>query len=155
MPETPTRMARHSMIIRLVKENEVTSQAQLSDLLKEVGVKVAQATLSRDLEELGVRKAKNSAGHAVYMQCEADAAWHCAGPRERLRKLVARTLVDLETVRFGVVLRTPPGAAQYLASGIDTAGLPEVVGTIAGDDTILVVAREPLTGEDLRRVFIQ
>lgn len=155
MPETPTRMARHSMIIRLVESNEVTNQAQLSALLKEVGVKVAQATLSRDLEELGVRKVKNVAGHAVYVQCDADAVLRCAGPGERLRKLVARTLVGMEAVSFGVVLRTPPGAAQYLASGIDTAGLPEVVGTIAGDDTILVVAREPLKGEDLRELFIQ
>ncbi|WP_055122805.1 hypothetical protein [Corynebacterium oculi] len=154
MPETPTRMARHSMIIRLVERHDVTSQAQLSALLKEVGVKVAQSTLSRDLEELGVRKVKNAAGHAVYMQREADAALHCAGPRERLRKLVARTMIGLEVVNFGVLLRTPPGAAQYLASGIDTAGLPEVVGTIAGDDTILVLAREPMTGKDLREVFI-
>ena len=155
MPEMPTRMARHSMIIRLVERHNVTSQAQLSTLLKEVGVRVAQATLSRDLEELGVRKVRNDEGQAVYMQCEADAALRSAGPRERLRKLLARTMIGLETVRFGVLLRTPPGAAQYLASGIDTAGLPEVVGTIAGDDTILVVARQPLTGSDLRELFMR
>ncbi|MFB9236637.1 arginine repressor [Plantactinospora siamensis] len=146
-----TRAARHGRIIDIIRDQPVRSQTELADLLARDGVQVTQATLSRDLEELGAVKARGGDGPAVYVIPEdghrplRDAE---AAPA-RLIRLLRELLNGVDASGNIAVLRTPPGAAHYLASAVDRAGLPEVVGTIAGDDTILVVAREPDGGAAL------
>ncbi|MEU4399715.1 arginine repressor [Micromonospora orduensis] len=146
-----TRAARHARIVELIRDRVVRSQTELADLLAADGVGVTQATLSRDLEELGAVKVRGGDGPAVYLIPEdghrplRDAE---AAPA-RLVRLLRELLNGVDSSGNIAVLRTPPGAAQYLASALDRAGLPEVVGTIAGDDTILVVAREAVGGAAL------
>ncbi|MGC5286823.1 arginine repressor [Micromonospora sp. DT231] len=138
-----TRAARHARIVELIRDRSIRSQTELADLLAADGVVVTQATLSRDLEELGAVKVRGGDGPAVYLIPEdgqrplRDAE---AAPA-RLLRLLRELLNGVDSSGNIAVLRTPPGAAQYLASALDRAGLPEIVGTTAGDDTILVVAR--------------
>ncbi|WP_329011486.1 arginine repressor [Micromonospora rifamycinica] len=140
----PTRAARHARIVELIRTRAIRSQTELADLLAAAGVQVTQATLSRDLEELGAVKARGGDGRAGYLIPEdghrplRDAE---AAPA-RLVRLLRELLNGVDSSGNIAVLRTPPGAAHYLASALDRAGLTEIVGTIAGDDTILVVARE-------------
>ncbi|MFI6067563.1 arginine repressor [Micromonospora sp. NPDC051227] len=146
-----TRAARHARIVELIRDGSIRSQTELADLLAADGVGVTQATLSRDLEELGAVKVRGGDGPAVYLIPEdgqrplRDAE---AAPA-RLVRLLRELLNGVDSSGNIAVLRTPPGAAQYLASALDRAGLPEIVGTIAGDDTILVVAREAVGGAAL------
>ncbi|MEN3611807.1 arginine repressor [Plantactinospora sp. ZYX-F-223] len=146
-----TRAARHARIVDLIRERAIRSQTELADLLADAGVQVTQATLSRDLDELGAVKVRGGDGPAVYLIPEdgkrplRDAEQAPA----RLIRLLRELLNGVDSSGNIAVLRTPPGAAQYLASALDRAGLPEVVGTIAGDDTILVVAREATGGAAL------
>jgi transcriptional regulator of arginine metabolism len=139
-----TKAARHARIVALIRDNPVHSQTELAELLAAEGLQATQATLSRDLEELGAAKVRGTdGGPAVYVVPPEG-----TGPMRpaeqapaRLVRLLRELLTGADSSGNLVVLRTPPGAAQFLASALDRAGLPEVVGTIAGDDTIMVVAR--------------
>jgi transcriptional regulator of arginine metabolism len=124
----------------LLAGRPVHSQTELVRLLADEGVQVTQATLSRDLEELRARKVRDGDGALVYALDDVDAA-PAESVRVRLGRLCEDLLVSAEANGDLVVLRTPPGAAQLFASALDRAGLPEVMGTIAGDDTVLVVCR--------------
>jgi transcriptional regulator of arginine metabolism len=139
-PVTPlTKRARHARLAALIAGHQVRSQTELARLLADEGVRVTQATLSRDLEELGATKVRANDGQLVYT-VEAGLA-PAESVRLPLSRLCEDLLVSAEANDDLVVLRTPPGAAQLFASALDRAGLPEVMGTIAGDDTILVVCR--------------
>lgn len=143
-PQTPlTRSARQGLISRLVDTRRVASQRHLQDLLAAEGVEITQATLSRDLVDLGARKVRAD-GRSFYSLSETDTDLSADGPA-RLRRILVATDHSGNTA----VLRTPPGAAQYLASVIDRSDLPEVVATIAGDDTVFVLARDPVDGRAL------
>ena len=150
-----TRAGRQARVVALLAAREVHSQAELAALLAEEGIDVTQATLSRDLEELGAVKLRGAdGGGGVYVVPEDGSPVRgVAGGTERLSRLLADLLVSTDASANLAVLRTPPGAAHYLASAIDRAALPEVVGTIAGDDTIFVVAREPVSGAQLAALF--
>jgi transcriptional regulator of arginine metabolism len=158
-----TRAARHSRIEELIRTRAVHSQTELADLLAADGVHVTQATLSRDLEELGAMKVRGAGGGQVYVIPEdgalvpRPAVDPAAAPGQvpaKLVRLLRELLTSADASGNLVVLRTPPGAAQFLASTLDRSGLPEVVGTIAGDDTVLVVAREPVTGAELAKLLM-
>ena len=151
---TTTKAARHARIVSILGEHRVRSQAELAAALTAAGVEVTQATLSRDLEELGAVKLRTpDGGLPSYVIPEDGAPLTARGvddaPPHRLARLLGELLVSAEPSANLVVLRTPPGAAHFLASALDRAGLPEVLGTIAGDDTILVVARDPAGGQAL------
>jgi transcriptional regulator, ArgR family len=150
-PIPVTRTARQALIVRILDRQRVTSQVQLSELLLDEGVDITQATLSRDLDELGARKVRNDGGRAYYAIGPVDSSGRedLRGPQEKLRRMLDELLVSTDHSGNIAVLRTPPGAAQYLASFIDRVGPREVVGTIAGDDTVFVLARDPLTGKEL------
>lgn len=150
-----TRAGRQARIVAIVSARPVHSQAELAALLSDEGIEVTQATLSRDLEELGAVKLRGAdGGGGVYVVPEDGSPVRgVTGGTERLSRLLGELLVSTDASGNLAVLRTPPGAAHYLASAIDRAALPEVVGTIAGDDTILVVAREPMTGAQLAAMF--
>jgi transcriptional regulator of arginine metabolism len=146
-----TRSARQARIAELITAQPVTSQTQLAALLAAGGIEVTQATLSRDLEELGAVKLRGAdGGVGVYVVPEDGSPVRgVSGGTERMSRLLGELLVSTDASGNLAVLRTPPGAAHYLASAIDRAALPYVVGTIAGDDTIMVVAREPMSGAEL------
>lgn len=141
----PSRASRHSRIVALLRSRRIHSQGELAALLEGDGIVVTQATLSRDLEELGAAKLRGADGGAgayvVPEEGEALLRSSEAAPA-RLVRLLAELLVDVEASGNLAILRTPPGAAQFLASALDRSGLPYVLGTIAGDDTILAVARD-------------
>lgn len=152
MTQTVSRTARQARILEILVSTRVSSQIQLSKLLQDEGIEITQATLSRDLDELGAKKVRPNDGGRAYYTVHSDAealdALH-TGPREKLRRMIEELVVSVDHSANMAVLRTPPGAAQYLASYIDRVGLEQVVGCIAGDDTIFVLARDPLSGSDL------
>ncbi|OBH16819.1 arginine repressor [Mycolicibacter terrae] len=151
-PESPvTRVGRQARIVEVLSSESVRSQTELAALLAADGIEVTQATLSRDLEELGAVKLRGVDGGAgVYVVPEDGSPVRgVSGGTDRLSRLLGELLVSTDATGNLAVLRTPPGAADYLASAIDRAALPYVVGTIAGDDTIFVAAREPMTGAEL------
>jgi transcriptional regulator of arginine metabolism len=139
-----TKNARHQLIVELVGSREIHSQGELAVLLAENGVRVTQATLSRDLVELEAVKVRGASGTLVYaVPAEGGdrtplAPADTATGRARLARLLAELLVSAEASGNLVVLRTPPGAAQFLASAFDKAELSDVLGTIAGDDTVFI-----------------
>ncbi len=150
-----TRAARQARIVDLVAERAVRSQTELATLLAAEGVETTQATLSRDLDELGAVKLRGAdGGAAVYVIPEdGNPVRGVQGGTSRLTRLLSELLVSADGSANLTVLRTPPGAAQFLASAIDRAALHEVVGTIAGDDTLVVICREPVTGLQLADRF--
>jgi transcriptional regulator of arginine metabolism len=150
-----TRVGRQARIVALLSSHSVRSQSELAAVLAGEGIEVTQATLSRDLEELGAVKLRGAdGGTGVYVVPEDGSPVRgVAGGTERMSRLLNDLLVSTDASGNLAVLRTPPGAAHYLASAIDRAALPHVVGTVAGDDTILVVAREPMTGAELADMF--
>jgi transcriptional regulator of arginine metabolism len=154
----PTRAGRHSRIVALVRSRPVHSQAELVRLLADEGLAVTQATLSRDLEELGAIKLRGAdGGPAAYVVPEEGTGPLRAaqGPPARLVRVLEELLTGADSSGNLAVLRTPPGAAQYLASAIDRSGLPDTVGTIAGDDTILAVSRDPAGGAALAELLLR
>jgi transcriptional regulator of arginine metabolism len=155
-----TKSSRHQQIVDLVTHHEVRSQPELATMLAEQGVHVTQATLSRDLVELDAIKVRASSGALVYAVPAEGGDRRPAAPGEtaaasaRLARLCGELLVSAESSANLVVLRTPPGAAQFLASAFDKAEFPEILGTIAGDDTVLVIGRDPEGGDALARRFL-
>lgn len=155
-----TKSARHQLIVELVTQREVRSQSELAEMLAENGVRVTQATLSRDLVELDAIKVRAPSGALIYAVPAEGGDRRPAAPVEtaaaqaRLARLCGELLVSADASANLVVLRTPPGAAQFLASAFDKAEFPEILGTIAGDDTVLVIGRDPAGGDDLARRFL-
>ena len=135
---------RQRMIAELLDEHEVSTQQQLQQLLAGLGVDVTQATVSRDLDRLGVMRVRRH-GRLVYALPEDEA------PTDPIAQVViALGLVrTMEASGNLAVLRTGPANAHPVAIAFDNASLPGIIGTIAGDDTIALIAREPSTGNDL------
>lgn len=127
----------------------MTSQAQLVDLLAADGVVATQATVSRDLEELGAVKVRVPPGEMVYAVPELP--HHQLAPEPHLRRVLGDWVVEVASSANLVVLRTPPGSAHVVGSALDRAGMEGIIGTVAGDDTILVVASEEAGGAALAR----
>jgi transcriptional regulator of arginine metabolism len=134
-----TKTRRQTLILELVDREVLTSQELLQRRLKARGVSATQATISRDLKELGLVK---RAGDGAYGRAGQEGA-SPETTMAQLQRVVVRSLSRTARVEQLVVLRTPPGEAQHLALAIDRAGLSDVVGTIAGDDTVLVIATGP------------
>jgi transcriptional regulator of arginine metabolism len=146
--------------VDLLRRYAVRSQVELADLLSGEGVAVTQATLSRDLVELGAVKVRHAEGGLVYAVAgEGGDRTPRAGVEQelldaRLGRLCEELLVTAEASANLVVLRTPPGAAQFLASAVDHSVIPSLLGTIAGDDTVLVVTRDPDGGAAVAARFL-
>ena len=160
MTDVTSRSARHAHILVTLADSPIRSQAELGARMVEDGFAVTQATLSRDLDELGAVKLRPAdGGLAVYVVPEDGSPLASRGvddaPPPRLARLVSELLVSAEHSANLAVLRTPPGAAHFLASAVDRAALPDVLGTIAGDDTILVIARSPDGGQGLVEGLVQ
>jgi transcriptional regulator of arginine metabolism len=141
-----SKAARHARITAMLAAEPIYSQTLLARLLAEEGITATQATLSRDLEELGAVKVRPpEGGPAVYLVPEDGTRplLPSEAAPARLIRLLEELLTGADASGNLAVLRTPPGAAHFLASALDRSGLPQVIGTIAGDDTILAICRDP------------
>jgi len=158
-PEGPvTKAARHGQIVEILTGPgaPVRSQEDLADRLARRGIRATQATVSRDLDELGAVRLRGPDGGLVYaLPGEPGLAGLAAEPSARLARIVGELLVSAEASANLVVLRTPAGAAQLLASAIDHASWSAVLGTVGGDDTVLVIARDPAGGDELARALLR
>lgn len=154
-----TKIARQARIVALVSSGSVHSQAELAELLARDGLQVTQATLSRDLVEVGAVRVRDIAGALVYaVPSSAGPEYPGGEPASvdaRLAGLCRELLVSAEASANLVMLTTPPGAAQYFASVIDQAAPAQALGTLAGDDTIMVVSRDPSGGDELAGFFLR
>jgi transcriptional regulator of arginine metabolism len=142
-----SRAARQHRIVQILEKSAVSSQAQLVEILAAAGVEATQATVSRDLEEIGAVKVRAAGGESVY--AVPDLPKDRVAPEDHLRRVLGDWVVEVSASANLVVVRTPPGSAHVVASALDRAGLPEILGTVAGDDTIIVVAVEEVGGAGL------
>jgi transcriptional regulator of arginine metabolism len=142
---------RQHLVAKLLGTHAVANQEQLVALLAEVGVAATQATVSRDLDEIGAVKVRVGGGETVYAVPELPKDQRA--PDDLLRRAMADFVVEVAHSANLVVLRTPPGTANLVAAALDRSGRLDVVGTVAGDDTILVVAAEATTGRALAEAF--
>ena len=138
---------RQHKISGYLEAEEVTSQAQLVDLLAADGITATQATVSRDLEDLGAIKVRARGGVSVYAVPELPKDQ--VPPADHLRRVLGDWVVEVAHSHNLVVLRTPPGSAHVVASALDRSSIPEVLGTVAGDDTLIIVADEDVQGSTL------
>ena len=138
---------RQSAILDVVEREAVRSQEQLRRRLASRGFDVTQATLSRDIKELGLLK-RSSDG--AYQPSGVDSAAP-ASALGTLSRTLSEYLLNVEAVQQLVVVKTGTGQAQILAVAIDRARLPEIAGTLAGDDTILIIARDPKSAQEIAR----
>jgi transcriptional regulator of arginine metabolism len=141
---TLAKPQRQHRVGRLLADHAVTSQAQLVELLAAEGVAATQATVSRDLEDLGAIKVRVGGGETVYAIPELPSQQRA--PEDHLRRVFSEWVVEVAHSANLVVLRTPPGSAHVVASALDRSGLPGVLGTVAGDDTLVVIVGEDVSG---------
>jgi transcriptional regulator of arginine metabolism len=135
---------RQHRIVRLLENHAVTNQSQLVILLAGEGVEATQTTVSRDLEEIGALKVRVPGGETVYAVPELPVRQ--VAPDDHLRRVLGEWVVEVAHSANLVVLRTPPGSAHVVGSALDRSGFEGVIGTVAGDDTVLVVASEDTGG---------
>ena len=141
--------ARRAKAISLIQEGLVHSQSDLVVLLKKAGYKVTQATASRDLEEIGAIRARNTVGESTYeIRESSDDAIVRSTP------VPSQLILSVDHSANLAVIHTPPGAAQFLASSLDHANLTGVIGTLAGDDTIILVSKKATGGANLAKELL-
>ena len=141
--------ARRAKAISLIKAGVVHSQSDLVKLLKKAGFVVTQATASRDLEEVGAVRSRNASGELIYqLDSSSDDAIAKSMP------LPSDLILSVEPSGNLAVVRTPPGGAQFLASALDNSGIKTIIGTIAGDDTVLVISKKSNGGADLAKELL-
>jgi transcriptional regulator of arginine metabolism len=136
---------RQGAILRLVQEQQLSTQGEVAEALRAQGLDAVQATISRDIAQLGLVKVRAEDGRLVY-------ALPGGADLDRLSELTAalrRWAISLDASGNLLVIQTPPGTANALGQALDAARLPEVLGTVAGDNTIMVIAREGITGAAL------
>jgi len=143
-----SKVQRQQAIAKLIAKHAVTNQPQLVDLLAEDGIAATQATVSRDLEDLGAVKVRVPGGDTVYAIPEYEP--QRIAPEDQLRRVMGEWVAEVRHSGNLVVLRTPPGCAHVVASALDRSGLDGILGTVAGDDTLLVVAEEGMGGDAMR-----
>lgn len=149
-----TKSARQSRIVALIEHDVIRSQTELAGKLAAEGLAVSQGTLSKDLLELGAVRVRTSTGEFAYALLAADHAGGHQAAQVRLARLCGELLLSAEGSANLTVLRTPPGAAQFFASAIDKAGWDAVLGTIAGDDTVVIVTRVADGGPAMAEAFL-
>ncbi len=139
-----SRANRQHLIVRLLANHAVSNQQQLVDLLAAEGVSSTRATVSRDLDSLGAVTVRVRGGTSIYAIPQHPV--NQIAPREHLRRVLSEWVADVGSSGNIVMVRTPPGSAHVVASALDRAGLDDVLGTVAGDDSLIVVATEQTTG---------
>ena len=147
MSRVPKTRRQH-VIAGLLSENAVTSQPQLLDLLAKEGIEATQATVSRDLDDLGAVRVRLP-GVEGQVYAIAEEPTQQVAPVDHLRRVLGEWVLDLGVSGNLILLRTPPGSAHVVASALDRTKLDGMLGTVAGDDTVLVVAADPDGGDPL------
>ena len=133
-----TKVQRQTAIGRIVGDHEVTSQPELIELLAAEGIEATQATVSRDLDDIGAVKVRVASGNTVYAIPEF--APDRLAPLDQLRRVMGEWVAEVAHSGNLVVLRTPPGCAHVVASALDRSRIDGMLGTVAGDDTLLCIA---------------
>lgn len=128
------KYARQSKILELIDKNEIETQEELAEYLKKLEVEVTQATVSRDIRELRLVKVLSNSGKYKY----APINQNTEGTTDRLIKIFKNSIVSVSIAGHMLVIKTLPGAAQICASAVDSLGIDDIAGSIAGDDTIFV-----------------
>lgn len=146
-----SKVQRQQTIAKLITRLAVTNQVQLVDLLADEGIAATQTTVSRDLEDLGAVKVRVPGGETVYAIPEYEP--NRLAPEDQLRRVMGEWVAEVRQAGNLVVLRTPPGCAHVVASALDRSALDGLVGTVAGDDTLLCVAEDDLGGPGLAEVL--
>ena len=136
-----TKVQRQQRISRLIGEPEITSQPQLIEFLADSGIEATQATVSRDLDEIGAVKVRVPSGSIVYAIPEFEPDRRA--PADHLRRVLGEWVAEVALSGNLVVLRTPPGCAHVVASALDRSRVDGLLGTVAGDDTLLCVSATP------------
>ena len=144
-----TKFERQGTILRLVQQQPLSTQADVAEALRAAGIDAVQATVSRDIHQLGLVKVRNAEGRLVYALQGADDLRRL----DELTFALRRWAGGLTPAGNLCVIMTPRGFAAALADAIDAAELDEVAGTIAGDNTVFVAARDGLSGAELARVL--
>ena len=142
-----SKTSRQHQIIQLLGDVAVTSQSQLVELLEAEGIEATQATVSRDLEDIGAIKVRVPGGDLVYGLPEHSNEQ--VAPPDHLRRVLSDWVAEVAYSHNIVMVRTPPGSAHVVASALDRSNLDGVIGTVAGDDSIMIVASEDTTGKAL------
>lgn len=146
------KQKRHSKILNIISEKDVKTQEQLTAELKAAGLMVTQATVSRDIKELGLIKIPLSDGSYKYAVTRREKHDN----RENL-SVFSRSVLDIRVAMHTIVIKTHSGMANAVAASIDMFLASEIIGTIAGDDTILIVAENPSRAEEMaakmRKIF--
>jgi transcriptional regulator of arginine metabolism len=146
-PVAVTKTERQGRIVELIGEHGVTNQQHVVELLAALGIAATQATVSRDLDELGAVKVRTPGGDSVY--AIAEFAPDRIAPWEQLRRVMGEWVAEVEHSHNIVVIRTPPGCAHVVASALDRSRFPGLLGTVAGDDTMMCIATESVGGAQL------
>jgi len=139
-----TKRQRQQVIVQLLAEQSVRSQTQLVELLGSEGIETTQKTVSKDLDELGSVTVRGSGGKIIYAIPELPSEQHL--PEDHLKRVLGEWVVDVSSSGNIVIMRTPPGSAHVVASAIDRAGVDTILGTVAGDDTIMIITNEGSSG---------
>ncbi|SDY48682.1 transcriptional regulator, ArgR family [Proteiniborus ethanoligenes] len=143
------KYARQSKILELIENNEIETQEELADYLKKLGIDVTQATVSRDIRELRLIKVLAKSGKYKY----AAMGQNVESTTDRLIKIFKNSIVSINIAGHLLVIKTLPGAAQICGSAVDSLGLDEIAGTIAGDDTIFIAVSDINKINDIRETF--
>nr|WP_326833629.1 ArgR family transcriptional regulator [Cutibacterium porci] len=153
-----SRAARLSRISALIRSERISSQAELAQRLADGGIVVSQGTLSRDLKDAGAIRSRDHLGNFRYVIPEGEHPSDVTTglpARNHLARICHSLCTEVNSNDSAVVIKTPPGAAQYLGSAIDSSGIDAIIGTIAGDDTVLIICTPAVGGEDLAKSFRQ
>ncbi|MCL1837770.1 MAG: arginine repressor [Propionibacteriaceae bacterium] len=147
-----TKSARQARIVEIIERQLVGSQQELAAILATEQIVVHQGTLSKDLLDVGAVRVRSENGFRYALSAAETGG---VPAQVKLAKLCAELLLSAQGSANLAVLRTPPGAAQYFASAIDKLGWDKILGTIAGDDTVLLVTRDPASGQDVAKYLLE
>ncbi len=142
-----TKAQRQQALVRIIETKEVSSQNELRTMLAKEGITATQVTISRDLEEVGAVKVRSSQGDTIYAIASFEPARRATS--DQLRRVMSEWVAEVSYSGNMVILRTPPGCAHVVASALDRAAPKGLLGTVAGDDTIMCVATEAVGGKKL------
>ena len=143
------KSARQSLILEIIETMEIETQDELADELRRRNIKVTQATVSRDIKELRLLKVLSSSGRYKYATVERAER----GMNDRFRRIFAESVLSLDSAQNLIVVKTIPGTANAAAEAVDSMKWPEIMGSLAGDNTILIIARSEAAVESVKKRF--
>ena len=143
------KSARQNLILEIIETMEIETQDELADELRRRNIKVTQATVSRDIKELRLLKVLSSSGRYKYATVERAER----GMNDRFRRIFAESVLSLDSAQNLIVVKTIPGTANAAAEAVDSMKWPEIMGSLAGDNTILIIARSEAAVESVKKRF--